>query len=194
MNKHKPRAHKQKVEEGKLKKEECKICKRTFQWASFQSHVHIKNEIRYKCPTCGKIIRDYNGWKKHIRLVHKGEKKYHCNICSQNFGQKRSLSRHITTIHIGSKPFLCEICSTSFGHIHNLKSHINKDFSLLIYTCLIQAPAIAKNQSKTKQERGSPHSFAHQRMAVSRFVICDFSLILPTYRRRISSISDRVTQ
>ena len=138
MNKHKPRAHKQKVEEGKLKKEVCKICKRTFQWASFQSHVHIKNEIRYKCPTCGKIIRDYNGWKRHITLVHNGEKKYHCNICSRNFGQKRSLSRHISTIHIGSKPFLCEICSSSFGHIHNLRAHI-KSFhdEVAPFTCNI---------------------------------------------------------
>ena len=76
------------------KKEKCKMCKRTFDGTdAIKSHMHIKNEVKFKCQTCQKIFNDYSNWKRHIRLVHTKDKKYKCTICSQHFSENAKLTR-----------------------------------------------------------------------------------------------------
>ena len=75
----------------------CNICKKCFKWdSSLNSHMqaaHDKSGPSFKCPECGKSLKDKNNYKKHL-FTHTDAKPYYCNICGKGFIRKDLLKKH----------------------------------------------------------------------------------------------------
>ena len=93
----------------------CLHCKESFQnFDILHEHmtlVHDKPENRPQCDTCGKIFKNENGLKKHIKENHqkKNEGNVHeglnfsCERCGKKFNRKGNLEKHIDSIHLMKK-------------------------------------------------------------------------------------------
>ncbi|KAL3876707.1 hypothetical protein ACJMK2_034509 [Sinanodonta woodiana] len=75
----------------------------------FVSDVHMN---RHQCSLCGKVFRQREGLKLHMR-IHTGERPYICEFCGKIFSRKFVYTVHLR-VHSGVRPYMCDICQKSF--------------------------------------------------------------------------------
>ena len=73
----------------------------------------------------GKTMGSLQILEHHIKTVHEGVKKFQCTYCPKSFGWREGFKSHIRTVHKGIK-FNCDLCEKSFTQKHSLKTHISK--------------------------------------------------------------------
>jgi uncharacterized Zn-finger protein len=108
----------------------CDFCDLSFRTKTGLSiHTKFKHEKPSKpnsCETCGRIFKDGNTLKHHLRTHLSDEEKYahECPICGKKVVNKYSLQHHIDSIHKGEKKHFCHLCGKKFGNKSNLRSHL----------------------------------------------------------------------
>ena len=103
----------------------CDICDRTFsQKKDLLHHAYIhKENPKYDCPICGKILTSKVGYDRHVGSHEKGRKTVKCKICQAQCSSKTDLEEHHRKFHLEQKPFTCEICKAEFSWEENLHKH-----------------------------------------------------------------------
>ena len=83
-----------------------------------------QSNIKHQCSNCGKVLRNAEALRKHVKNVHSVTSKYPCEICAKSFANKHSLSLHVANIHERRQWFSCEQCDYKTVQKNNLQSHI----------------------------------------------------------------------
>ena len=90
-----------------------------------QEDVIKRQQLGYKCASCGKTFTTKICWQRHIEAVHEGRKDHECKSCGKRFSQRSSMIQHIKHVHEGRKDYKCDSCGKSFSQAGTLRRHIN---------------------------------------------------------------------
>lgn len=111
-----------------LRMETCKICNKTFNniyhLIEHEKRSHLEN-TSVKCFRCGKLYKNVQSLKNHIRAVHSiiGQP-YSCNQCTAKFKWSTTLKQHIEEIHEGKMKAACKHCGKKFPRQNLLNRHM----------------------------------------------------------------------
>lgn len=102
----------------------CKKCEATFSSRSgyFYHNYKIHEKKSWQCPTCGKVLAQYD--RNHLR-IHEKELKYVCETCGKRFNCPQYLKEH-TWSHESVKPFKCDFCDKRFTQRSPRTIHMRK--------------------------------------------------------------------
>ena len=110
-----------------MKKNECKICKKTFKNKNcVRVHIRKVHEAKkLQCHLCQVTLRDAGGLRRHIKHVHdKVERKFgKCDLCDKVFRSSGYLKIHMQAVHEKVRKWNCELCSKDFAHKEGYLSH-----------------------------------------------------------------------
>ena len=59
----------------------------------------LKDEMKAKCETCGKILRDRTKLNQHIKFIHNLIKRFKCNLCDHLDSRKDNMKTHMKNNH-----------------------------------------------------------------------------------------------
>ena len=105
----------------------------------------VDQDTKLKCGICGRLFKDKDLLRNHIKNFHEDGKEFVCQKCGKSFTEQRGLSRHERTIHEGMKLKICGICGDTFKYHIHLKSH------LMTVHEVEQNPPIPKENFKEKE-------------------------------------------
>ncbi|XP_018320923.1 zinc finger protein 155-like [Agrilus planipennis] len=113
----------------------CKECKKVFTLKKlYWSHLCRKKTHKYLCEMCGKTIKSYKFFNRHL-LLHKNVIKrfqpsiqlFKCKICEKLFRTNTRLKEHLNYCS-GKFPYVCEHegCDKKFATSTKLKNHVKQ--------------------------------------------------------------------
>uniref|UniRef100_UPI00358F33D6 zinc finger protein 813-like n=1 Tax=Myxine glutinosa TaxID=7769 RepID=UPI00358F33D6 len=102
----------------------CISCGKSFNHSSnLKRHMIIHNDERsHKCTSCGKSFNQSSNLKSHM-IIHNDERSHKCTSCGKSFNQASNLKQHMR-IHNGERPYKCISCGKSFNRSSHLKQHM----------------------------------------------------------------------
>lgn len=116
-----------KPKNGKVRKFQCKICKRAFNTKKdlIQHGLVHATDRPFACDQCPGTFKCKRSFKRHMNETHSKERNYKCTGCDKAFKYKLALNRH-SVVHMDRiKSYKCtfENCTKSFLSSNNLRIH-----------------------------------------------------------------------
>lgn len=112
---------------------------------SRKKYVVINDDQPRTCPDCGKIFKNMNQLKYHMRL-HKGEKPFHCEVCDKTFTLRGNLNQHLL-IHKEEKPFACSRCDKCYRVRRDLEAHMTSHSGEKPFCCFDCGATFSRRES-----------------------------------------------
>ncbi|XP_073813942.1 transcription factor grauzone-like [Musca autumnalis] len=82
---------------------------------------HNPEGMIYKCPECGKVVKNRIALASHKRYSHSNET-FQCEQCDKTFKKAISLREHMAQ-HTGETLYQCPFCPRTFNSNANMHSH-----------------------------------------------------------------------
>ncbi|XP_046329984.2 zinc finger and BTB domain-containing protein 41-like [Haliotis rufescens] len=108
-----------------LKQVTCSACNMTFASRSqFQIHEDREHsQTMSRCTICGKVFKNLQFLRNHIRMIHLNDETHLCHLCSSVFKQAITLKQHIEEVHEQKRNVTCKECGKTFYRQAQLNRH-----------------------------------------------------------------------
>ncbi|XP_046559306.1 zinc finger and BTB domain-containing protein 17-like isoform X2 [Haliotis rubra] len=108
-----------------LKQVTCSTCNVTFANRSqFQIHEDREHsQTMSQCTICGKVFKNLQFLRNHIRMIHLNDESHLCHLCSSVFKQAITLKQHIEEVHEQKRNVTCKECGKMFYRQAQLNRH-----------------------------------------------------------------------
>ncbi|XP_067668557.1 zinc finger and BTB domain-containing protein 17-like [Haliotis asinina] len=108
-----------------LKQVTCSTCNMTFASRSqFQIHEDREHsQTMSQCTICGKVFKNLQFLRNHIRMIHLNDESHLCHLCSSVFKQAITLKQHIEEVHEQKRNVTCKECGKMFYRQAQLNRH-----------------------------------------------------------------------
>lgn len=126
-----------------------------------QNEKESKNESRYLCTVCGKILRTKDRFQSH-KNAHEGLRPHECSECGKGFADRKNMHQHYDIVHLRKAKHECPVCQKKFYTPTKMKSHITMHYGVKPFTCDVCNKTFRLKMNMIKHKKTHSNDRPHQ--------------------------------